>query len=1292
MHKIIILSYLFLIINCQTEFLTLICLFPRSFSLYNGNNLLCCKNGIYCYNSNFSEQLYFKEFTTQIADNVDADLTTISQYENNGYVILLTKDKFYFLYSYGKVKFSTDIELDNGGKYYTLVPYRNGNDYCFMVGFINSSSNLNIKYYKINISLEQIELIKDYKPSLITINGNIVTQNRYNGFDCQLMNSDTYGEIITCFHFDLFPGEIGAFSLYLNSNLEIIDGSIKLLQFESSPKYLKTVASPDKTKVLIGFSDSNSKGYYLKYDINIADFISQITEYMNIGGDYPYTVQIQYFKQTHEYIFSVTNKQIFKMAKFDIDMNIMDDGLGSQTENDFSFSRYDICGLNLYSIVLIPEYKDYAFIMDTNTGGNTTSRFYFLPDYFSPSTLYPIEDIIPTTIITTIPTTIITTIPTTIITTIPTTIITTIPTTIITTIPTTIITTIPTTIITTIPTTILTTIPTTILTTIPTTIPTTILTTIPTTILTTIPTTILTTIPTTILTTIPTTILTTIPTTILTTIPTTILTTIPTTIIFYTSTSLLSTFPETVISTVPIDSSISSFIVISTMPFKPKLNAPSTTNAFIDFSQTSLYTSPIINASTINKDLLSNSYYSTSLSQSLVSTFPINDYIINSESCSFEYFYKNIKSNECKRLCSLNEFINEMCIINNLTENNIMNITQNIRNAMTNLDINKDINLVINGNNVIYQIISSEKMDDNKNRNVSIIELGECGEKLKKMYNIDYIIILKVDIFLTNSTNVILKYEIYNPYTLEKIDLSICSGMLIDTYLPYSLSDEDLELFINLDKLGYDLFNPNDSFYHDICIPYTTFNKTDILLDDRRKDYFKNLSFCEENCTYKQYNYIYEKVQCECIIKEEEIKSNINNIKFYGNLFFSSFLDIEKFSNIKVIKCFKLVFSKIGQTNNYGSYIFIFFIFIFFILMALFYIYAKKQIVQIIGIVINQKNIKSPIKKRSNKKIKKNTNNIIINKKIIINNNNYINLKKNKKKSKTFKYDKSNKLLNINSSIRKSHSKLIDLDFKKNSKDKRNINKNFTNKSIKNIKVYKNSKNKQSYNYRDIELNYLNYQNAIKYDKRTYIQYYCSLLKQKQLILFAFISNSDYNIFTIKLSLFIFSLSLSFTITALFLDNNTIHEIYKTKGNLDYIYYLLHIIYSTIISSAITLLLKLLALSNNSILNLKKIKNSNKAKKESLNVIKQLNIRFNLYFIISFLFLAFFWYFISAFCAVYNNSQIILIENSLSSFSLSLIYPFALNLLPGIFRISALRAKDKNKNCLFSFGNLISLI
>ena len=70
----------------------------------------------------------------------------------------------------------------------------------------------------------------------------------------------------------------------------------------------------------------------------------------------------------------------------------------------------------------------------------------------------------------------------------------------------------------------------------------------------------------------------------------------------------------------------------------------------------------------------------------------------------------------------------------------------------------------------------------------------------------------------------------------------------------------------------------------------------------------------------------------------------------------------------------------------------------------------------------------------------------------------------------------------------------------------------------------------------------------------------------------------------------------------------------------------------------------------------------------------------------------FFWYFISCFCAVYNNTQIILFKDTLISFALSMLYPFGLNLLPGIFRIPALRSKKKDKKCLYSFSGLLALI
>ena len=39
----------------------------------------------------------------------------------------------------------------------------------------------------------------------------------------------------------------------------------------------------------------------------------------------------------------------------------------------------------------------------------------------------------------------------------------------------------------------------------------------------------------------------------------------------------------------------------------------------------------------------------------------------------------------------------------------------------------------MNGNNCIYQIISSEIMEENRNKNISIIDFGECEERLKKI-------------------------------------------------------------------------------------------------------------------------------------------------------------------------------------------------------------------------------------------------------------------------------------------------------------------------------------------------------------------------------------------------------------------------------------------------------------------------------------------------------------------------------------------------------------------------------
>ena len=83
--------------------------------------------------------------------------------------------------------------------------------------------------------------------------------------------------------------------------------------------------------------------------------------------------------------------------------------------------------------------------------------------------------------------------------------------------------------------------------------------------------------------------------------------------------------------------------------------------------------------------------------------------------------------------------------------------------------------------------------------------------------------------------------------------------------------------------------------------------------------------------------------------------------------------------------------------------------------------------------------------------------------------------------------------------------------------------------------------------------------------------------------------------------------------------------------------------------------------------------------KEGKKIRKQLQCKCIIFFSLCLIFMILFWYYIACFCAVYVNTQIILIKDTLSSLGLSMLYPFGLNLLPGFFRIPALRAKRRNK-------------
>ena len=62
------------------------------------------------------------------------------------------------------------------------------------------------------------------------------------------------------------------------------------------------------------------------------------------------------------------------------------------------------------------------------------------------------------------------------------------------------------------------------------------------------------------------------------------------------------------------------------------------------------------------------------------------------------------------------------------------------------------------------------------------------------------------------------------------------------------------------------------------------------------------------------------------------------------------------------------------------------------------------------------------------------------------------------------------------------------------------------------------------------------------------------------------------------------------------------------------------------------------------------------------------------------------------FGAVYTKTQYHLIKDTLISFSLSLLYPFGIYLLPGFCRIPALSNRQNKKECLYKVGLYLQLI
>ena len=622
--------------------------------------------------------------------------------------------------------------------------------------------------------------------------------------------------------------------------------------------------------------------------------------------------------------------------------------------------------------------------------------------------------------------------------------------------------------------------------------------------------------------------------------------------------------------------------------------------------------------------------------------------------------------------------------------------------------------------------------------------------------NNEDLIVIKADIKSEDLSSTYVQYEIYQPYGLYKLKTEYCKDIKIIIHVPLDLNEETVSLYDSLKDSGYDLFNSSDDFYNDVCTPYTSINGTDMTIEDRKKEIYNtsgNITTCQIGCNFESYNNIMKQAKCKCDIQTESTNTDMNEINFSKEALAENFLKTLKNSNFLVLKCLKLIFDFKCFFKNKGRIIMAI-IYILFLITFIIYLIKGRQKIRIIifsilKIKYNQKNINCEtniqkeemnaqkiFKENKIKKRKKSKASIIS--KIVEDNVSCKEKKKmngRKKSMKKYRYKTKNgneppkkKFLkakktklssvismtstnnslakNMNSNTHKqSQNIFINLipiqnihygRIRKRDKPKRNNTIEIYKSKSKFIKKpsYKinNNVNDVYEKLNDYELNTLPYELAVNQDKRTYFQYYWSLLKKKQLILFIILPTNDYNLISLKLALFLSSFSLYFTINAFFFSDETMHKIHIENGAFNLLYQIPQIFLSSIISSIVNMVLKLLSLSEKNILNLKQEKDLKRANEMYKGIKDCIMTKFIIFFIVSNCLILFFWYFISCFCAVYINTQIILIEDTLMSFLLSMLYPFIINLFPGIFRLPALRAKNKDKESLYKLGQIIALL
>ena len=511
------------------------------------------------------------------------------------------------------------------------------------------------------------------------------------------------------------------------------------------------------------------------------------------------------------------------------------------------------------------------------------------------------------------------------------------------------------------------------------------------------------------------------------------------------------------------------------------------------------------------------------------------------DNCFFE-----CPANTCiKQGMHLNECIdigNNTKVINKICFDNFEDLTKNIKN-ISNKIIQDTPDLKV------YSYDIDNDSNDYSENKLTYINFKSIKDRIIEAFNLDgnatiYTLLVDSKSKYSNSTindfDFVLLLENGTELDLSLIDKDI----KVNVSIPVINSElVNYNYAVELNEQGYDIYDKNSKFYHDICTP-GYLDDNDIRLAERQQEIFpNNVTIRKSNCEYKISDLINKRFLYECNITDNKnSKNEIDNFEKEedDNYSFKNYiLDI---INYKILNCSMLLSDLNNYRHNKAVMISSTCIFLSVLLFIIFLCTGLKKIRILLYEEIPSSDHLEKLRTLQKKKV------------IVRNLENFNSSQSNPtKRNKTKTIEKSSKALIKKSRQKDKRRSKLSINYKisnnSNSQQKRLVDGGGSLSFVKS-KKQKITKKPLIKNNKDVEYDDIPLSMALKIDKRNIFYFFGRKIIEKIEIIDIFVNKK---IKSILLSKFILLLLIELTMNALLYSDSIVSHKKHNDGRLDFI-------------------------------------------------------------------------------------------------------------------------------------------